>query len=104
MDLTFALDELLATGWSCLDSAGCAYGPDGRSYPTVARVQHEFAAAGFELSITKVAKFNCFRAEWRETGTNGGESESVVSRSEDDAAVYALAQFRRSQAGSLVGV
>jgi len=104
MDLTFALDELLATGWSCLDSAGCTYGPDGRAFPTVGRVQQEFAAAGFELSLTKVAKFDCFRAEWRETGAAGLHSDSVVSRSETDAAVYALAQFRRSQAATLVGV
>lgn len=94
MDLNFALDELHATGWSSLDSAGCAFTPDGRAYPTVSRVVQEFAAAGFNLTITAVPKFNCFRAEWRESGTS--ESQAVVSHSEAEAAVYALAKLRRS--------
>lgn len=102
MDLTFALDELLSTGWSCLDSSGVAHGPDGRAYPTVDRVRQEFAASGYELTITPVAKFNCFRAEWRESG-GVGETQAVVSRSEAEAAVYALAHLRRALAGGLVG-
>ncbi len=102
MDLTFALDELLSTGWSCLDSSGVAHGPDGRAYPTADRVKQEFAAAGYELSITRVTKFNCFRAEWRETG-GLGETEAVVGHSEAEVAVHALTQLRRSLAGGLVG-
>lgn len=94
MGLSFALDELHATGWSSLDSAGCAYDTDGRPYPTLARVKQEFAAAGFALDIARVDRFNCFRAEWREAG--GGETQAVVGHNEAEAAVYALAQLRRS--------
>lgn len=103
MSLSFALDELLATGWSCLDSTGCSYDHDGRAYPGVARVQQEFALAGHELTITKVAKFNCYRAVWREAGSGNESIQAVVSLSEPEAAVFALAQFRRSLAAQLVG-
>ncbi len=94
MGLDFAVDELYATGWSDLDSAGCSHHTDGRGYPKVERVRQEFAAAGFDLTISRVDKFNCYRAEWTDTA-GGGESHSVVSQSEADAAVYALAQLRR---------
>ncbi|MCC6321060.1 MAG: hypothetical protein IT438_06435 [Phycisphaerales bacterium] len=94
MGLIFALDELHATGWSCLDTTGCAFDTDGRAYPTIARVQQEFAAAGFEFSITHQSRFNCYRAEWREAGSD--QTQAVVGHSEAEAAVYALAQFRRS--------
>ena len=94
MGLSFALDQLQATGWSCLDSSGCSYDTDGRAYPTLARVQQEFAAAGFELSITNQTKFNCFRAEWREVGAI--DTQHIVGHTEAEAAVYALAQLRRS--------
>lgn len=94
MGLSFALDELHATGWSCLDSSGCAFDVDGRPYPAPARVLQEFASAGFELVITHQDKFNCYRAEWREAGSP--ETQAVVGHSEAEAAVYALAQFRRS--------
>lgn len=103
MDLSFALDELLSTGWSGLDSTGCSYDTDGRAYPTAARVQQEFAMAGYDLTITKVAKFNCFRAEWRESGDPAGVTQAVVSQSEAEAAVYALAQLRRTLAATPVG-
>jgi hypothetical protein len=103
MGLSFALDELLSTGWSGLDSTGCSYDTDGRAYPTVARVQQEFAMAGFELTVTEVAKFNCYRAEWREAGDPAAATQAVVSQAEAEAAVYALAQFRRSLAAAPVG-
>lgn len=103
MSLSFALDELLATGWSCLDSTGCSYDVDGRAYPGVTRVQQEFSHAGYELTMTRVAKFNCYRAEWREAGNTTDQTQAVVSQSEQEAAVYALAQLRRSLATQLVG-
>ena len=105
MGLSFALDELQATGWSDLDSTGCAYDVDGRAYPTVARVRLELASAGFELAITKVAKFNCYRAEWHEAGgpTDDHAQTAVVGHTEAEAAVYALAHVRRSLSRSLVG-
>lgn len=95
MGLSIALDELLTTGWSGLDSAGCSFDTDGRVYPTVSRVLREFARAGYDLSITRVDRFNCYQAEWREAGSRSA-SGSVVSNSEQEAAVYALAQLRRS--------
>ncbi len=96
MGLSFALDELQSTGWSGLDSSGCSYDTDGRAYPSVPRVFTEFAASGFELKITQVPEFNCFRAEWCEAGAK--ETQSVVGHSEAEAAVYALSQLRRSLA------
>jgi hypothetical protein len=97
MGMDIALDELLATGWSGLDSTGCSFDDIGRAYPTVARVRHEFATAGFDLTLTHHAQFNAHGAEWREAGspTIAG---SVISRSPEEAAVYALAQLRRALA------
>lgn len=93
MGLEFALDELYASGWSDLDSAGCSHHVDGRGYPRPERVRQEFASAGFELAVRRIDLFKCYRAEW----SNGepGMSGSVVGHSEAEAAVYALAQFRR---------
>lgn len=96
MGLDFAIDELYATGWSALDSSGCSHHSDGRAYPTVERVRREFAAAGAELTISHAAKFNCYRAEW--SVSDSGEAGSVVGHSEEEAAVFALAQMRRSAA------
>lgn len=95
MGLSIALDELLSTGWSGLDSSGCSFDTDGRAYPTASRVRQEFTRAGFDLSITRSDRFDCYRAEWREAGS-GVEAGSVISNSEQEAAVYALAQLRRS--------
>jgi hypothetical protein len=93
MGLNFALDELHATGWSDLDSAGCAYDTDGRAYPTPQRVRCEFQSSGFELTIRRIDTFNCYRAEWRDAA--GGETGAVVGHSEAEAAVFALAHLRR---------
>jgi hypothetical protein len=97
MSIAIAVDELLASGWSGLDSSGCAYDDRGRAYPTVRRVEREFAAAGFDLRITHVQPYDCYRAEWREAGA-ADVSGSTVSRSEQEAAVHALAEMRRSLA------
>lgn len=98
MGLNFALDELYASGWSTLDSAGCEF-LEGRQYPGVPRVQREFASAGFVLSLRRVELFDCFRAEWR---TESGEAAgAVVGQSETEAAVYALAQMRRRLAATV---
>lgn len=93
MGLDFALDELYATGWSNLDTAGCLYHKDGRAYPGVARVQQEFAAAGFDLTIQHAAPYNCYRATWTASGGTG--AGAVVGHSESEAAVFALAHLRR---------
>ncbi len=97
MGIDIALDELLATGWSGLDSTGCSFDAAGRAFPTVGRVRQEFAAAGFELSLTHNARFNVHAAEWREAGSTT-VAGSVVSQSPEEAAVYALAQLRRALA------
>lgn len=97
MGIAIALDELLSTGWSGLDSSGCTHDAAGRTFPTVQRVLKEFAGAGFDLTIAHSEKFACYRAEWREAGAES-IAGSTVSNSQEEAAVYALAQFRRSLA------
>ena len=94
MGLDFAIDELLATGWSALDSTGCEHHSDGRAYPRVPRVTDEFRAAGFELTVRHVQLFDCYRAEWRDG--SGNAAGDVVGRTEAEAAVNALSQLRRS--------
>jgi hypothetical protein len=96
MGLDFALDELYATGWSNLDTAGCSYHRDGRAFPSVARVKGEFAAAGFDLAIQHAANYNCYRASWAPAGgADGATAGAVVGHSESEAAVFALAHLRR---------
>lgn len=94
MGLEFAVEELYATGWSALDTAGCVHLADGRSFPTPNRVVNEFEAAGFDFSVRHIQLFDCYRAEWRERG--GSSSGAVVGQSESEAAVYALSQLRRN--------
>ena len=95
MGLNFAIDALYATGWSSLESTGCEFdGP--RQYPSLQRVQRDFSDQGFELAIRKIELFDCFRAEWRTF--NGEPAGAVVGQSEIEAAVYALAQLRRTLA------
>ena len=93
MELGIAIDELYATGWSGLDSAGCEHTADGRPYPSVDRVREELQAAGFDLELRHPQLFDCVQAQWREKSGSGGGS--VVAQSEAEAAVYALSQFRR---------
>ncbi len=94
MGLDFAIDELMATGWSSMDTTGCEHTPEGRVFPGLLRVQREFANAGHELSIRYVQLFDCHRAEWSDA--KGNPAGAVVGGSEQEAAVYALAQFRRA--------
>lgn len=97
MGIDFALEQLYQTGWSAMDTAGCESGPNGRWAPTVERVRREFVAAGFELDLAHIASFDCYRAEWRDDA--GSPVGSVVGQTEQEAAVYALAQCRRSFVG-----
>lgn len=99
MSLSIAIDQLCLTGWSTLDTSGCGYDAEGRVYPSLVRVRGEFARAGFELEVEHIVEFNCFRARWREAGTTGFAG-SVAGVSEPEAAVFALAQLRRSLAGA----
>lgn len=93
MGLDFAIDQLFATGWSALDTTGCEFHA-GRCYPGLGRVMREFASSGADLSLRKIDLFDCFRAEWRDA--TGRALGGVVGQTEIEAAVYALAQFRRS--------
>jgi len=98
MGLEYAIDELYATGWNALDTAGCEHAPDGRLYPGVGRIKTEMAQAGFDLSIRFVDLFDCHRAEWKDSA--GAPAGAVVGQSEAEAAVYALSQCRSSLAAA----
>ncbi len=93
MGLDFAIDQLLDTGWTTLDTTGCEYS-SARAYPGLGRIMREFQAGGAELSLRKVDLFDCYRAEWRDA--SGRALGGVVGQTEIEAAVYALAQFRRA--------
>ncbi len=93
MGLDFAIDELYATGWAAMDSAGCEHHSDGRAFPRVKAVREEFRSAGFDLTLRHVQLFDCYRAEWRDAA--GSASGAVVGHTEIEAAVYALSQLRR---------
>lgn len=99
MGLDVAIDELYSTGWSALDSSGCDYHADGRSYPTLNRIEREFATLGLTLTMKHIQLFDCHRAEWSdETGTPLG---AVVGQTPQEAAVYALSQARKAMAWSI---
>lgn len=100
MGLEFAVEELYATGWTALDSAGCAHLSDGRCFPSPARVASEFEAAGFDFSVRHIQLFDCYRAEWKERG--GSISGAVVGQTESEAAVYALSQLRRNMTAATI--
>lgn len=94
MGLDIAIDELYATGWTTLDSTRCKRHSDGRAYPTVERVRKELESLGVTLTVRHVQLFDCYRAEWSDD--QGAMKGSVVGRTEEEAAVYALACARRS--------
>lgn len=108
MGLDFAVSQLEATGWQGSESGGCGRLADGRVYPEAARVAREFAEAGFVLRLRHVTLFDCYRAEWTEAsggtpeGIAGELARTVVGRTSDEAAVYALALMRRSAAMATV--
>lgn len=94
MGIEFAIEELYATGWSALDSVGCEPHGSGRWIPTPERVRREFEQAGYTLSISHAQLFDCYRAAW--TDGRGEPVGAVVGASEQEAAIYALSQLRRS--------
>ena len=104
MNLDYALERLVQTGWKPGTDSDVETLPDGRRFPGVLAVQNEFARAGLELSIKHNLVFNCYRASWAPVGepidpaheqdeTHG----TVIGACEREAAVYALAQLRISQ-------
>ena len=99
MNLEFSVDKLYESGWQPDPNAvsaptGLERLPDGRLYPSILRIQEIFAAAGFELAIRYVQLFDCFRAVW--TDRSGAAAGAVVGSDEREAAVYALAQLRKT--------
>src|SRR2546421_151758 len=68
MNLTYAVERLLETGWSPDEVLDTERLPDGRSFPSVIAVQREFARAGLELSIKQNLMFGCYRATWALVG------------------------------------
>ena len=105
MKLTYAVERLYDTGWTPSDDADLERLPDGRRFPSVPAVQHEFARAGLELSIKQNLVFNCFRSTWGPAGevldyAHAADERhgTVIGACEREAAVYALAQLREAQA------
>ena len=94
MNLTFAVERLLETGWTAGGEADLEQLPDGRPYPGVAAVRRHFEQAGLRLELKqnfmwapKGEKIDPDHAEDDRHGT-------VVGSCEKEAAVYALAQLR----------
>jgi len=104
MNLTYAVERLLETGWTALGQSDLESLPDGRPFPSVIAVQREFARAGLELAIQQKLMFSCYRATWAPVGepldpdhAADERHGTVVGACEREAAVYALAQLRAAQ-------
>ena len=102
MGIDEAIEQLRETGWSSLDTSGHEYSPTGQLHPSVERVRAAFEEAGRRLEVKRAELFDCYRAEW--TATDGGGVEgSVVGQTAAEAAVYALATFRRGLRPAVAG-
>jgi hypothetical protein len=107
MNLTYAVERLLETGWSAteFERTDLERLPDRTPYPTVEAVRREFARVGLDLSLKHNPTFNCSRATWAPAGdrhdpdhTKNERHGTVVGSCEKEAAVYALAQLRAASA------
>ena len=109
MNLTYAVDRLIESGWTPDDQTDLDRLPDGRPFPSPPAVQREFARAGLALSIKHNLAFHCYRCTWTPAGEPLEDGSSfpatadlrhgtVIGACEREAAVYALAQLRESQA------
>lgn len=103
MNLTYAVDRLIDTGWTPDASFDLDVLPDGRRYPSVLAVQQVFARAGLELRIKQNLMFSCYRATWAPIGEPLDDEHlsderhgTVIGSCEREAAVYALAQLREA--------
>lgn len=104
MNLEYAVDRLLDSGWTPFGETDLERLPDGREFPSVMTVHREFARAGLELAIKHNMMFGCSRATWGPAGEPMEESRAaderhgtVIGACEREAAVYALAQLRAAQ-------
>jgi hypothetical protein len=106
MNLTYAVERLLDTGWTPDDAAADLDRlPDGRPFPSLLGVEHEFARAGLGLRIKQNLIFNCYRATWAPAGEPLDDATpaddrhgTVIGACDREAAVYALAQLRTAEA------
>ena len=105
MKLAYAVDRLYETGWTPSTQQELESLPDGRTFPSVLAIQLDFARAGLELAIKHNLMFSCYRATWAPVGepldpahAADARHGTVVGACEREAAVYALAQLRTSQA------
>lgn len=103
MNLTYAVERLLETGWSTHGERDVGRLPDGRAYPGVAAIRRTFAREGLDLELKQNFMFNCCRATWAPKGEQPDPDHAeddlhgtVVGADETEAAVYALAQLRGS--------
>ena len=62
------------------------------------QIRREFEAAGFELTVTHIQLFDCYRAAWADA--SGAPAGAVVGGSEAEAAVFAFSRLRRSLASA----
>ena len=105
MKLAYAVDRLYETGWTPSTQQELESLPDGRTFPSVLAIQLDFARAGLELAIKHNLMFSCYRATWAPVGepldpahAADARHGTVIGACEREAAVYALAQLRTSQA------
>lgn len=102
MNLVYAIERLLDSGWYPTPDMDLERLPDGRTYPSVLAVQREFARQGLELAIKHNLVFGCYRATWAPAGecNDGSQTDArhgtVIGSCEREAAVYALAQLREA--------
>lgn len=108
MNLTYAVDRLLETGWTPDEHLDLDRLPDGRRFPSVLAVQREFARAGLELRIKHNLMFSCYRATWAPVGEPLDDDRAadeqhgtVIGACEREASVYALAQLRGAAQAAL---
>lgn len=105
MSLEYAVDRLYELGWLPEGGPDLERLSDGRRYPTVAGVQRLFAKDGLRLAVKENEKFRCYQATWSplEEATDprhpaDDRHGTVVGGCDREAAVYAMAQYRASQA------
>ncbi|MFT3789129.1 MAG: hypothetical protein QM770_23625 [Tepidisphaeraceae bacterium] len=87
MSIAYAVERLYQTGWHPDDNE-IDFLPDGTPLPSVNAVKRAFTRAGLELTLKQNQLFHCVHASW-------GEHTSV-GQTDQEAAVWALAQFREN--------
>jgi hypothetical protein len=99
MNLEYAVERLYQAGWHPSLQCDQEALPDGRKYPSIDAAKREFADAGLQLTLKHNMMFNCYYATWSPVrGDGSGLSGTVIGTDAREAAVYALAQLRASQA------